>query len=62
MLTYLTLFKARYLNQKGQGMVEYAVIVAIVVGIGIALSANDGALRTAINGLFNNIAIRIGWL
>jgi pilus assembly protein Flp/PilA len=58
MLTYLQYFKNRYLNEKGQGMVEYAVVVAVVVGIGVALTANaagDNGIAATIRNLYNTV-------
>ncbi|EIW20449.1 MULTISPECIES: hypothetical protein [Pelosinus] len=43
MLTYLKHLKIHYLNEKGQGMVEYAVVVAVVIAIGVALLGDGGA-------------------
>ena len=61
MLTYLRYFQNRYLNEKGQGMVEYAVILAIVVAIGVALSANGG-FQSSITTLYSTIATRVAGL
>ena len=44
----------RYLNQKGQGMVEYALILAFVVIIAAALTNNDG-IRGGIEAVFRNV-------
>lgn len=43
--------KDRYLSQKAQGMVEYALIIAFVVAIAVALSS-DGGLANAISSVF----------
>jgi pilus assembly protein Flp/PilA len=60
MLTYLRYLQARYLNEKGQGMVEYAVIVAIIVGIGIALNATtDGAFKKEIQDLYTDLIAKV---
>ncbi|AJQ26832.1 Flp family type IVb pilin [Pelosinus fermentans] len=55
MLTYLNHFKMRYLNEKGQGMVEYAVILAVVVAIGLTLTGTEGVLSKGIKDMFTNI-------
>ncbi len=55
MLSYLNHFKMRYLNEKGQGMVEYAVIVAVVVVIGIALTGENGTLSKGITDLYTAV-------
>lgn len=45
----------RYLEQKAQGMVEYALILAFVVGIAaVALNGNTG-LGQAIQGVFTRV-------
>jgi pilus assembly protein Flp/PilA len=56
MLTYLNHFKMRYLNEKGQGMVEYAVIVAVVVGVGIALlGTGEGTIYDQVKTLYTSV-------
>lgn len=56
MLSYLNYFKTRYLGQKGQGMVEYAVIIAVVVAIGVALIGGDNAaLATKVSDLYQSV-------
>ncbi len=40
-------------NEKGQGMAEYALIIALVA---IALVAGLGTLQGGIEGVFNDIA------
>lgn len=47
-------------SRKGQGMTEYAVVVALVVAIAIAVLSSNGTLATAINGVFTNISTKIG--
>jgi len=58
MLNYLNYFKMRYLNQKGQGIVEYAVILAVVVAIGVSLSGT-GALGAAVTAAFAKVTAAI---
>ena len=56
MLTYWTYFKARYLSEKGQGMVEYAVVVGIVVAIGVVVAANDKwTIAASIQDLYTTV-------
>lgn len=53
--------KARYLSEKAQGMVEYALIIAFVVAVaGVALKANtsDG-LGGAIHSAFEKVTTKI---
>ena len=44
----------RYLNEKGQGMVEYALILAFVVVIAAFLTGNDG-MGQAIQNVFTRV-------
>ena len=44
----------RYLEQKGQGMVEYALILAFVVAVAVALTG-EGGIREAIQTTFTNV-------
>jgi pilus assembly protein Flp/PilA len=55
MLITWNYLKERYLDQKGQGMVEYAVILAFVVVVAASL-ANAGTLQTAISAVFTSVA------
>lgn len=51
MFTILYHLKNRYLSQKAQGIVEYALILAFVVVIAAVL-ASDGGLGAAIEKVF----------
>lgn len=51
MFTILTHLKNRYLSQKAQGIVEYALILAFVVVLAVVLSGDTG-LKGAISGIF----------
>ena len=53
MFTILTHLKNRYLSQKAQGIVEYALILAFVVVLAIVLT-NSGGLSGAIKNVFND--------
>lgn len=44
----------RYLNQKGQGMVEYALILAFVVVVAAFLTGND-SIGKAIETTFTKV-------
>lgn len=49
--------KARYfstMSEKGQGIVEYALILAFVVVVAAAIT-NSGGLRNKIADVFNNV-------
>ena len=52
MFTILTHLKNRYLSQKAQGIVEYALILAFVVVLAVVLSSDTG-LKGAISGIFD---------
>ena len=53
MFTILTHLKNRYLSQKAQGIVEYALILAFVVVLAVVLTS-DGGLGKAIEGVFGD--------
>lgn len=58
MLAVLNYLKVRYLGEKGQGMVEYALILAFVVavaGVAFANGTNSG-LGKAINDIVTKAA------
>lgn len=46
--------KARYMSEKAQGIVEYALILAFVVAIAIAITGTDG-LQSKIETVFKNV-------
>lgn len=52
MIEIINYLRARYLSEKAQGMVEYALIVAVVVGIAIA--AFNGGLGNAVKNAFDH--------
>lgn len=60
MLEILDYLKARYMSEKAQGMTEYAIIVAVVVLVGLALyngvNNENGGLAESINGVFERIS------
>lgn len=47
--------EARYLSEKAQGIVEYALILAFVVIVAAAI-ANGGDLRNKVGDTFNNMS------
>ena len=53
MFTILEQLKNRYMSQKAQGIVEYALILAFVVVVAAAL-INGGELSNAVKNVFNN--------
>ncbi len=58
MLKMVQYLKDRYMSEKAQGMVEYALIIAFVVAIAVALSS-DGGLANAISGVFSDATDQI---
>ena len=46
--------------RRGQGMTEYAVIVALVVAIALIVMASNGSLATAINAAFGKTSTKVG--
>ncbi len=57
MMNYLEFLKERFLSQKAQGMVEYALIIAFVVAIAVFLSSGD--LGKAISNVFGSAASQV---
>ena len=55
MFTIFTHLKNRYMSQKAQGIVEYALILAFVVVVAAAL-INGGELSNAVKNIFGNTA------
>ena len=55
MFTILEHLKNRYMSQKAQGIVEYALILAFVVVVAAAL-INGGELSTTVKNIFGNTA------
>ena len=53
MLEILNYLRGRYMSEKAQGMVEYALILAFVVALAIVLT-NAGGVKGAISNVFSN--------
>ena len=58
MFTILEHLKNRYMSQKAQGIVEYALILAFVVVVAAAL-LKGGDLSTAVKNIFDNTASQL---
>ena len=58
MLEMMAYLKDRYMSEKGQGMVEYALIIAFVVGLAIVLTQQNG-LSDAISNVFSDAASQV---
>ncbi len=48
----------RYLGEKGQGIVEYALILAFVVAVAVAISSSGG-LTTAVKEVFTKVTNQV---
>ena len=61
MLAVLNYLKVRYLGEKGQGMVEYALILAFVVAVAAVVFAQNttGGLGAAINGIVTKVTTAV---
>ena len=59
MLQVWNYLKVRYFNEKGQGLIEYAILVAAVVGIVIALTSSSGDLYKAFTNAIGKITGKI---
>jgi len=44
----------KYFNRKGQGIVEYAILLAVIVGLAVLL--NDGSISNEVKGSFDSVA------
>lgn len=58
MFTILYHLKNRYLSQKAQGIVEYALILAFVVVVAAVLTTDNG-LSEAIKGVFGKATTQV---
>lgn len=59
MFTILEHLKNRYMSQKAQGIVEYALILAFVVAIAIFITSGDNSLSDAVKGVFTKTADQV---
>ncbi len=55
MMEILEYLKARYLSEKAQGIVEYALILAFVVIVAAAIT-NAGDLQQKVKAVFTNVS------
>ena len=58
MFTVLNYLRVRYLGQKGQGIVEYALILAFVVGLAAFLTQGK-ELQDAVSAVFTNATSKL---
>ncbi|SHK39361.1 pilus assembly protein Flp/PilA [Selenomonas ruminantium] len=54
MLDYIRVMLSAKLSSKGQGIVEYALILAFVVAIAVVALKSDGDIGKAITDLFKD--------
>lgn len=59
MFTILMHLKNRYLGQKAQGIVEYALILAFVVVVAAAIT-NGGSLQEKVKDVFDSVVNAFG--
>ena len=59
MFTYIKTLIQKIKSEKGQGMVEYALIIAFVAAIAIFVFSSDG-LGGAVGSAFNNASEMVG--
>jgi pilus assembly protein Flp/PilA len=55
----MELLKKLFVEEEGQGMTEYALIVGLVV-LGIWIAVGTGGISTAITDLFTRVATQLG--
>ncbi len=55
MMETIKYIQARYLSEKAQGMVEYALILAFVVALAIVLTQSNG-VKGGIQNTFGNVS------
>ena len=63
MVEIINYLKARYLSEKAQGIVEYALVLAFVAVVATALGTNGGLtnkVRDAFNSITNAFAVKQG--
>ena len=62
MFTVLNYFKARYLGEKGQGIVEYALLLGVVVALAAVLLGSSGTtgLKDAITSAITKVTTQLG--
>ena len=54
MLEIVEYLKARYISEKAQGIVEYALILAFIVVVAAAIT-NAGDLQNKVKNVFTNV-------
>ena len=52
MLEIVKYLKARYLTEKGQDLVEYALLLAFVVAVGAVIVGSDNSISNSVQAIF----------
>ena len=56
MMEIVKYLKARYVSEKAQGMIEYALIAAFICGVAAVVFNSDGSFSSAINRAFSSVS------
>ncbi|MGL6016459.1 MAG: pilin protein [Selenomonadaceae bacterium] len=60
MLKRISAFRMICSGQRGQGIVEYALLLAFVVAVAVAVTSGTTGLEAAITGVFSRVATALG--
>ena len=60
MLKRISAFRMICSGQRGQGIVEYALLLAFVVAVAVAVTSGTTGLEAAITGVFSRVATAPG--
>ena len=55
MMEIVKYLKARYVSEKAQGMIEYALIAAFICAVAAVIFGSNGSFGNAINTAFNGV-------
>ena len=50
--------KARFVSEKAQGMIEYALIAAFICGVAAVIFGTNGSFSNAINSAFSAVSTK----
>jgi len=59
-LKRISAFRMICSGQRGQGIVEYALLLAFVVAVAVAVTSGTTGLEAAITGVFSRVATALG--
>ncbi|SEA14772.1 Flp family type IVb pilin [Selenomonas ruminantium] len=54
MLEIINYFRIRYMGEKAQGLVEYALLLAFIVVVGAAVAGSD-SIQSHVSNIFTNV-------